>query len=172
MYKFYSCLACFLLISACDKQTTLTSESTLNTSNSPVNIAKPTEAVAPIAKIADVTYCFKKSLNKDVTNVRLVIVGDDVTGLMNWVPYQKDSARGTLKGTKNTDGKFELFYQYMIEGNQQTETKIMKVQNKMLWIKKGELLDPKNDGNLIFKDAAQAKFQEGIASTDCKNLTE
>ena len=63
-------------------------------------------------------------------------------------------------------------YQYMIEGNQQTETKIMKVQNETLWIKKGELLDPKNDGNLEFKDAAQAKYQESIPAADCKTLTE
>ena len=50
-------------------------------------------------------------------------MGNNITGLMNWVPYQKDSARGTLKGTKNAAGEFDLMYQYMIEGNQQTEKK-------------------------------------------------
>ncbi len=66
--------------------------------------------------------------------MQLVIVGNNITGLMNWVPYQKDSARGTLEGTKNAAGEFDLMYQYMIEGNQQTETKIMKVENETLWI--------------------------------------
>ena len=172
MHKFYYCLACFLLISACDKQVTPFNNAAPNTPDSTINITKNTEENTPGANLADGTFCFKKSLNKDVTNVQLAIVGNNITGLMNWVPYQKDSARGTLKGTKNAAGEFDLMYQYMIEGNQQTETKIMKVQNETLWIKKGELLDPKNDGNLEFKDAAQAKYQESIPAADCKTLIE
>lgn len=118
------------------------------------------------------TYCFRKVFKQDVTDVQLTILGDEVTGIMNWVPYEKDSARGTLKGIKNAAGELDLMYDYMIEGNQQTETKIMKIEGEKLMIKVGELLDPKNDGHLIYKDIAQAQYLEILEPVDCKNLAD
>ena len=67
--------------------------------------------------IKDGTYCFRKLFNRDVTDVQLTIVGDAITGSMNRLPYEKDSAKGTLKGTKNPAGEFDLMYDYMIEGS-------------------------------------------------------
>ena len=96
------------------------------------------------------------------------IVGDVITGNMNWLPYEKDSAKGALKGTKNTAGEFDLTYGYMIEGIQQTETKIMKIENEKLLIKVGELLDLKYDGHLIYKDVSQAKYSEILEKVACK----
>ena len=118
--------------------------------------------------LQDGTYCFSKLFNQDVTDVRLTIIDSAVTGKMDWVPYQKDSARGTLQGAKNAAGELDLMYDYMIEGNQQTETKIMKIEDGKLLIKVGELLDPKNDGNLVYKDVTQAKFSEVLEPAECK----
>ena len=118
--------------------------------------------------IKDGTYCFNKRFNQDVTDIQLTIVGSAVTGRMDWVPYEKDSARGTLQGNKNAAGELELLYDYMIEGSQQTETKIMKIEDGKLLVKVGELLDPKNDGNLIYKDINQAKFSEILEPVNCK----
>ena len=117
--------------------------------------------------IKDGSYCFNKQFNQDITEVKLVFAGDTVTGVMNRVPYQKDSARGKLKGTKNQLGELDLMYDYMIEGNQQTETKRMKIENGKLLIKTGELLDPNNNGNLIYKDVNQAKYSEVLESVQC-----
>ena len=117
--------------------------------------------------IKDGSYCFIKQFNQDITEVKLVFAGDTVTGVMNRVPYQKDSARGKLKGTKNQLGELDLMYDYMIEGNQQTETKRMKIENGKLLIKTGELLDPNNNGNLIYKDVNQAKYSEVLESVQC-----
>ena len=119
--------------------------------------------------LPDGTYCFNKLFNQDVTEVQLTILGNAVTGTMNWIPYQKDSARGTLKGSKNTVGEMDLMYDYMIEGNQQTETKIMKIEDGKLLVKIGQLLDPKNDGNLVYKDVSQANYTEVLEKVDCKN---
>jgi hypothetical protein len=107
--------------------------------------------------------------NKDITDIQLTIAGDVVTGVMNWIPYQKDGARGTLKGTKNAAGEFDLMYDYMIEGSQQTETKIMKIEDGKLLVKVGELLDPNYDGRLIYKDVNQAKYSEILDKIDCKS---
>ncbi len=117
--------------------------------------------------IKDGSYCFSKIFNQDVTDVQLTISGKLVTGKMDWVPYEKDSARGTLQGFKNVAGELDLVYDYMIEGSQQTETKIMKIQDGKLLVKIGELLDPKNDGNLVYKDVSQAKFSEVLEPINC-----
>ena len=134
------------------------------------NIQEPSSAIVVNKNsLQDGTYCFSKFYNKDVTDVQLTILGSAVTGKMDWVPYQKDSARGTLKGSKNAAGEMDLMYDYMIEGNQQTETKVMKIEDAKLLIKVGELLDPKNDGNLVFKDVSQAKYSEFLEKVDCKS---
>lgn len=133
------------------------------------NIHAPSGVPVKISNsLQDGTYCFSKLFNQDVTDVRLIILDSAVTGKMDWVPYQKDSARGTLQGSKNAAGELDLMYDYMIEGNQQTETKIMKIEDGKLLIKVGELLDPKNDGNLVYKEVTQAKFSEVLEPVECK----
>ena len=168
MKRFTPLFLIYLLIVSCKSKT----ERTGSSNDSIPAESQISDTVASDTKPQNAPMCFLSSVSKDSTSVRLQIDGDKVTGELYWLPYQKDSARGTLKGTKNAAGEFDLMYQYMIEGNQQTETKIMIVQNETLWIKKDELLDPKNDGNLVFKDAAQAKYQESIPAADCKTLIE
>ncbi len=114
------------------------------------------------------TFCFGKQVNKDVTDVQLTILDGAVTGKMDWIPYEKDSARGTLQGYENAAHELDLIYDYMIEGSQQTETKIMKIKDGKLLVKVGELIDQKNDGNLVYKDVSQAKFSEVLEPINCK----
>ncbi|HSF70771.1 MAG TPA: hypothetical protein VLA25_00610, partial [Methylotenera sp.] len=99
---------------------------------------------------------------------QLTIVGSTITGKMDWIPHEKDSARGTLQGFRNAVGELDLMYDYMIEGSQQTETKIMKIEDGKLLVKVGELQDPKNDGNLVYKDVNQAEYSEVLEATSCK----
>ena len=133
------------------------------------NKQAPPAVVEAVASMQNGTFCFSKKWNKDITDVQLTIAGNAVTGVMNWIPYQKDGARGTLKGTKNAAGELEVIYDYVIEGSQQTETKIMKIEQEKLLIKVGELLDPKYDGHLIYKDISQAKYSETLEKVACKN---
>ncbi len=133
-----------------------------------------TETTIDVAKagVVDVVaidgkFCFLSATNRDTTKVSLNIVGNNVTGTMVWNPYQKDGAVGTLSGTKNANGEMDLVYNYTIEGSQQTETKVMKIQNDELFIKKGQLIDPKNDGNLMYKDVAKAMFSEKMTKSKC-----
>ena len=112
--------------------------------------------------------CFMSAINKDTTRVSIQIDGDKVTGDMVWLPYEKDKRVGTLLGTKNANGELELIYNFMQEGMSQTETKIMKVENDVLLIKHGDLEDPKNDGNMRYKDVSKAAFSEKIPKADCE----
>lgn len=107
------------------------------------------------------SLCFSRTENRDVTTATITINGEKVTGTFNWIPFEKDSARGTLSGTLQ-NGEMNLMYDYMIEGARQTEEKIMKIENGKLFIKHGELEDPKYNGNLIYKDKASAVYNETL----------
>ena len=134
----------------------------------PASVSTPTmEAEIQPAALAG-NYCFYADVNKDITEVNLNITGNQVTGTMNWIPLEKDSAVGRLLGNVNAAGELDLVYYYMIEGNAQTETKVMKIENKQLMIKHGELLDPKNVGDLVYKDATTATYNQTLLKVDCK----
>ena len=119
------------------------------------------------ADSADGNYCFLKAENKDTTTVSLTIKGSEVTGKMACLPYEKDAAVGTLKGTK--DGELlKVVYNYTIEGNEQSEEKQFKLQGDKLLEGVGELLDPKDDGHSTIKDASKLKFDEVLKKITCK----
>ena len=45
------------------------------------------------------TVCYRQVVGRDTTLLRLVIQGAEVTGELAILPYEKDRARGPLKGT-------------------------------------------------------------------------
>lgn len=107
-------------------------------------------------------FCFSKTLDKDITEAKITIEDGKVTGVFNWIPFEKDSARGTLSGTVEANGEMNVLYDYMIEGAHQTEEKIMKIENGALLIKHGELLDPKYNGHLVYKNKNAAVYNETL----------
>lgn len=135
------------------------------TVDSTTAIAVDTVATATKPANAEETLCFEHKEGKDITTVKLVINGDAVTGEMNWTPWEKDGAVGTLKGKKVGD---EIFadYDYMIEGVNQSEEKIFKIEGDKLLEKTGELMDGK-DGKLVMKDPAKAKYMGGLVKIKC-----
>jgi hypothetical protein len=147
-----SCLLALLFFAACAGSTT-------------------PETTAPAAANAATTgkHCYLLAEGKDTTTVGLTVNADNtVTGNMEWSPYEKDGAYGTLKGTKTATGELDLLYSYTIEGSNQTETVMMMEENGMLKIKDGELIDPKMDGNLKYKDIATAKYTKILTTVPCK----
>ena len=58
--------------------------------------------------------------DKDVSELRLEINGEEVTGIYNWLPAFKDGTQGTIEGSL-TDGIITGDYVYMQEGEEFTE---------------------------------------------------
>lgn len=148
---------------ACQNNTT-TQKEAINNSLATEPVTEPEETMLTA------TYCFISSYGtdvnyKDTTAVRLVIIGDEVTGTYDWLPAEKDSARGTLTGNiKN--GIITAIYDYMIEGSKQKEEVIFKMEVNQLLVKKGELEEV---GDLLkLKNPAEAKFSEVIPRVICK----
>ncbi len=78
--------------------------------------------------------CFLRSEGRDSTSIELVIKDNKVTGLMNWLPYEKDSRKGKLAGTINND-TIEVVWSFMQEGMTDTLMLHFKLDDTRLWQK-------------------------------------
>ena len=156
----------FLLVTAVAVSSACSNTQPQEQRTEPAVVPVPQEATTPAP--AEGTFCFLEALNKDTTRVRLTITGDKVEGTMDWIPNEKDGARGTLSGERSRAGELILLYSYMIEGSAQTETRIMKIENGELWMKKGPLEDPNSDGNLRYVDAALATYSASLPAVLCR----
>ena len=151
-------LFCSLIIalSACQSKN---SES--DTTDSTVSAA---DTLATATQPAIETLCFEEKVGKDLTTVSLTIDGNKVTGSMEWLPWEKDQARGTLVGEKNGN-EIVADYEYMIEGSNQLEEKIFVLEGDKLLVKSGELED--KNGKLFIKDKAKAVIGQTLLKVAC-----
>lgn len=110
------------------------------------------------------TLFFAQENAKEYTRIALTIDGDQVTGTQNWLPKQPDGhgAHGTISG-KVTDGIIRVLYEYTIEGSEQSEEEVLKLDGDKLYIGEGQLLaDPKNDAHLKLEDPSKVVFKKGL----------
>lgn len=153
-------LIIFVALTACQSkkaETEMTDTTSVMSADTVATATKPS---------TDETLCFELKEGKDITTVKLIMKGDEITGEMNWTPWEKDGAVGTLKGKKVGD-EIVADYDYMIEGSNQSEEKIFKIDGDKLLIKEGELIEGK-DGKLIMKDPTKATFKETLVKVSCK----
>jgi hypothetical protein len=160
MKKMMIALATSLAFFACQN-----SKPTETATTSTPETTKPTETVAAPAPVAKAdTICFVQKFKKDISEIQLIVAGDDVTGEYHWHPYQKDGGHGTLKGTKK-DNMITADWNYTIEGANQIEEVVFKMEGEKLMQGQGEL-DEKS-GRLVIKDKSKIKFSEIFNKVNC-----
>ncbi|GAB2972903.1 hypothetical protein GCM10027049_03520 [Mucilaginibacter puniceus] len=69
--------------------------------------------------------------NQDTTSIELVIKNNKVTGIMNWMPYQKDNRMGKLQGDIKND-TIEVVWTFIQEGMTDTLNLQFKLDNNHL----------------------------------------
>jgi hypothetical protein len=69
--------------------------------------------------------------NQDTTSIELVIKDNKVTGLMNWMPFEKDSRKGKLNGTIKND-TIDAVWSFMQEGMTDTLNLKFTILNNQL----------------------------------------
>ncbi len=155
MKNLFYTLFCILSLAACQN------------SGTPDGQAAQTDTTAVVEETpVAATSCYISTLGQDTTWVQLTITADGaVSGTYDWVPFEKDSARGTLSGKKEGD-LLKLTYDYMIEGSQQQEEKVMKMTGDQLADGEGELVEGEG-GMLKLKDPASVAFKP-MTKVDCK----
>lgn len=110
------------------------------------------------------TLFFAQENAKEYTRIALTIDGDQVTGTQNWLPKQPDGhgAHGTISG-KVTDGLIRVLYEYTIEGSEQSEEEVLKLDGDKLFIGEGQLrTDPNNDAHLKLEDPSKVVFKKPL----------
>lgn len=123
----------------------------------------------------DGKYCFLETINEhkkdtiysvESTMIELIIKGNQVTGIYNWMPNGRSQAHGTLKGIIKDD-TVKVIYLYTIEGSEQKEEKIFQLRENAIAIKKGELVEDAN-GILKLKDINNVSYSKVIPKVNCK----
>lgn len=114
-------------------------------------------------------YCFLQVTQgqnavADSLYVQLNVDGDSVTGILNWLPAEKDKMTGTLTGTIK-DNTVKAIYSYSAEGQMAKEEKIFKIDGDSLRIKNGEMEE--RNGIWILKNADSVPYNEALGRVEC-----
>ena len=116
------------------------------------------------------TKCYELRFKTDLTAIELTTIEDRVEGFYAYEPTQKDAGLGSFKGKSVGNDTYKVIYTYMMEGSVQSEEMVFKKEGDKLLKGEGELIDPKNDGNLTFKDITKLTFKEAFTPTDCAKI--
>lgn len=111
------------------------------------------------------TLFFAQENAKEHTRISLVIDGDQVTGTQNWLPKTPDGhgAHGTLEGILTGGGIIQVLYSYTIEGSEQSEEEVLKLDGDKLFIGEGQLReDPKNSSRLNLQEPNKVAFKKAL----------
>lgn len=109
------------------------------------------------------TLFFAKETAKDSTRISLVIEDDQVSGTQEWLPKQPDGhgAHGTISGIHSGGGIMRVLFEYTIEGSEQSEEQVLKLEGDKLFIGEGQLKeDPKNSSRLKLQDPGKVAFKK------------
>lgn len=107
------------------------------------------------------TKFYELTTPDETTRVALSIEEGEVYGSKFWIPAgEVHGAEGTLSGTV-ADGLIRAVYQYMIEGSEQSEEVIFKLEGDTLLIGEGELVEGEG-GLLKLKSPDKVTFEKAL----------
>lgn len=161
MKKLLSVLAvCTLLLTACTQSPDPAPAAPVTTAPAP----KPEPAPAPKAKFP--VHCFEQRMSDgSVLSFQYTEYYDDVVGILDYTFAQKDGAHGTFVGKKEGN-IIKATWSYVVEGSNQKEEIMVRVQGDKAVKASGELTEGKG-GMLMLKDPATATWEESFTRVQC-----
>ena len=123
-----------VLLFSCKKENTDTAVTTTPTEETVITDNSETVENTNDDVIANGNYCYLHALNNDSIKVKVNLDGDKISGDLDRIPFQKDRAKGTFTGTKRTDGKFDVDFNYMQEGMDQNAKLVFDIDDDELEI--------------------------------------
>ncbi|MBC8151905.1 MAG: hypothetical protein H7Z72_03250 [Bacteroidetes bacterium] len=133
-----------------------------NRSTSTQTTATDTTGTAQTDAVAK-TYCFRQVTGRDSVTARLVMNGADVTGELAVLPYEKDRARGPIRGTL-TNNQIRADWQRSGEGVTQPHELVFTLTDSVLTWREGERVE--KQGKWVLRDP-NAGFQYKLTRTEC-----
>lgn len=159
---FSLCLSVLFTACSSDKQ-----EQTLQTGPAAADTTTPLQELcflqvtqgAPIISGMDTTPGISDSLL-----IQLTIKGTAVTGILHWLPAEKDRMTGTLEGSLQ-DSIITAIYTYQAEGVTAKEERIFRLEPDTLRMKAGELVE--RDGVWVLKSPEEAPYSTSVPKVLC-----
>lgn len=137
--------------------------------NTPSPAPAPAPAPKPAPELAKAKFpvnCFENRMpDGSVISFQYTEYYDDIVGILDYTFTDKDGAHGTFKGKKEGD-IITATWNYTIEGSEQTEQVMFKIEGDKATRASGELTEGK-DGSLHMKDPAHAKWEETFSRVRC-----
>lgn len=110
--------------------------------------------------------CFEQRMDdSSVFTVSVTEKEGRVKGDLSYQFHEKDSASGTYEGVKEGD-HYRIVWDYTIEGSNQKEEIIFKIEGDKWRRMNGELVE--KDGILVLKDTATASYNETFMKVPCR----
>lgn len=148
------CFSILLLsLYGCGQRSTKT-ESAADSSGS----ALATEAAQPD------TLCFRQVAGRDSTLLRLLIKDSTVTGELNVLPFEKDQARGSLRGTL-INNQIRADWQRAGEGVTQSYKVVFTLKGDAVTWREGERIE--KQGKWVLKNPAQG-YEFVLMKAECQ----
>ncbi|MCB1207289.1 MAG: hypothetical protein KDN18_23760 [Verrucomicrobiae bacterium] len=107
------------------------------------------------------TLYFESVTGNETTRVVLYFEGKEVSGMQTWEIPDTHGTQGSLKGRQEDGGILRLVHRYTIEGSDQAEEVIYKLDERGLLIGEGELAEDR-DGVLRLMDPGKVKFTKTL----------
>lgn len=108
------------------------------------------------------TLYFESATGGETTRVVLYLEGQEVSGRQTWEIPDTHGTEGSLKGRREDGGILRLVHRYTIEGSDQAEEVVYKLDERGLLLGEGELIEDR-DGVLRLKDPGKVKFTKTLA---------
>lgn len=115
-----------------------------------------------VSASAEETLYFESATKEETTRIVLYLSEGEVSGFQTWEVPGAHGTRGSLEGTLGKDGVLRLVHRYVIEGADQAEEVVCKLDESGLMIGEGELVEDR-DGLLRLKDPDKVKFTRKLA---------
>ncbi len=93
---------------------------------------------------AEETLYFESATKEETTRIVLYLSEGEVSGYQSWEVPEAHGTRGSLEGTLGDDGILRLVHRYTIEGADQAEEVVYKLDESGLLIGEGELVEDRD----------------------------
>ncbi|WP_077923691.1 hypothetical protein [Spirosoma sp. 209] len=110
------------------------------------------------------SQCYQQVTGRDTTTLQLTINGSDVTGELLVLPYEKDQARGSIKGTM-VNKTIKADWQRSGEGVTQPYLIDFEMQGDSIMWREGERVE--EGGKWVLKAPDQG-YRYVLTKTDCR----
>jgi len=141
----------FLFLNSCNSSSTSTETTTGADSAATGNPSTPT------------TQCFQLVAGRDTTRLQLLIQGSTVTGELTLLPFEKDRARGSIRGTLNKN-QIQADWQRSGEGVTQPYEIVFTLNDSAVTWREGERIE--KGQKWVLKNSEQA-YEYTLPRTPC-----